>query len=264
MNPVALITGGSRGIGRGITLKLAELGYDLIINYAGNQMSAQDTAISCKALAMSQDRHSKVEIYKADISQTKDRERLIEFARSQFGRLDLLVNNAGIAPDLRMDLLVANEESYDRIMGVNLKGPYFLTQLAARWMVEQVTAPGFKGRKPKIITITSVSAYTASTTRGDYCVSKAGLAMLTPLFATRLAEFGINVYEIRPGIIATDMTSTVKEKYDELIEHGLTPIARWGTPDDVAKAVAALAQDALPFSTGEVINVDGGFHLRRL
>jgi 3-oxoacyl-[acyl-carrier protein] reductase len=264
MNPVALITGGSRGIGRGITLKLAELGYDLIINYAGNQISAQDTALSCQALAMSLDRHQRVEVYQADISKTADRQKMIAFARSQFGRLDLLVNNAGVAPDLRADILVANEESFDRMMGVNLKGPYFLTQLAARWMVEMVTAPGFKGTKPKIITITSVSAYTASTTRGDYCVSKAGLAMLTPLFASRLAEFGINVYEIRPGIIATDMTSAVKEKYDQLIAQGLTPIARWGTPEDVAKAVVAIAQDALPFSTGEVINVDGGFHLRRL
>ncbi len=264
MNPVALITGGSRGIGRGIALKLAELGYDLIINYAGNQISAQDTAISCQALAMSQDRLQRVEICQADISKAADRERMIAYARSQFGRLDLLINNAGVAPDLRTDILVANEESFDRMMGVNLKGPYFLTQLAARWMIEQVTAPGFKGAKPKIITITSVSAYTASITRGDYCVSKAGLAMLTPLFATRLAEFGIGVFDIRPGIIATDMTSGVKEKYDQLIAQGLTPIARWGTPEDVAKAVVAIAQDVLPFSTGEVINVDGGFHLRRL
>ena len=264
MNPVAIITGGSRGIGRGIALKLAELGYDLIINYASNQISAQDTAISCRALAMSQDRHMRADIVQADISKSSDRQKLIAFARSQHGRIDLLVNNAGIAPDLRADILGASEESYDRIMGVNLKGPYFLTQLAARWMVEQVTAPGYLGPKPKIITISSVSAYAASVTRGDYCISKAGLAMLTPLFASRLAEFGINVYEIRPGIIATDMTSGVKEKYDQLIEQGLTPIARWGTPEDVAKAVTAIVQDALPFSTGEVINVDGGFHLRRL
>ena len=264
MNPVALITGASRGIGRGIALKLAELGYDLIINYASNQSGAQDTAVSCKAIGMSQDRHLRADIFQADISQSKDRQRMIAFARSQFGRLDLLVNNAGIVPELRADILAATEESFDKMMAVNLKGPYFLTQLAARWMVEQVTAPGFTGPKPKIITITSVSAYTASVTRGDYCVSKAGLAMLTPLFAARLAEFGINAFEIRPGIIATDMTSGVKEKYDQLIAQGLTPIARWGTPDDVAKAVAAIAQDVLPFSTGEVINVDGGFHLRRL
>ena len=264
MNPVALITGASRGIGRGIALKLADLGYDLLINYAANTAGAQDTAISCKALGMSQDRHQRADVFQADISVAKDRERMIAFARQQFGRIDLLVNNAGIAPEMRSDILGAGEESFDRMIAVNLKGPYFLTQLAARWMVEMVMAPGFTGPKPKIVTITSISAYTASVTRGDYCVSKAGLAMLTPLFATRLAEFGINVYEIRPGIIATDMTSGVKEKYDQMIAQGLTPIPRWGTTDDVARAVVAIAQDVLPFSTGEVINVDGGFHLRRL
>ncbi len=264
MNPVALVTGGARGIGRGIALKLAELGYDLIINYATNQIGAQDTAVSCQAIGMSRDRQQRAEIIRADISITKDRERMIAFARNQFGRLDLLVNNAGVAPEQRADILGANEESFDRLLAVNLKGPYFLTQLAARWMVEQVTAPSFQGRKPQIVTITSVSAYAASVTRGDYCISKAGLAMLTPLFAARLAEFGINVYEIRPGIIATDMTSAVKDKYDEMIAQGLTPIPRWGSPEDVAKAVAAIAQDQFPFSTGEVFNVDGGFHLRRL
>ena len=264
MNPVALITGGSRGIGRGIALQLAELGYDLVVNYSNNQAAAQDTALSCRALAMSQDRNIRADIYKADISVSVERQRMINFVRSQFGRLDLLVNNAGIAPELRTDILGATEESFDRLLDVNLKGPYFVTQLAARFMVELVTAAGFTGRRPKIITITSISAYTASVMRGDYCVAKAGLAMLTPLFAARLAEFGINVYEIRPGIIATDMTSGVKEKYDQLISQGLTPIPRWGTPEDVAKAVAAIAQELLPFSTGEVLNVDGGFHLRRL
>ena len=264
MNPVALITGGSRGIGRGIALKLAELGYDLVINYSNNLAAAQDTALSCRALAMSQDRNIRADVYKADISLSLERQRMISFVRSQFGRLDLLVNNAGIAPDLRADILAATEESFDKQLGVNLKGPYFVTQLAARFMVEMVTAPAFSGPRPKIVTITSISAYTASVTRGDYCVAKAGLAMLTPLFATRLAEYGINVYEIRPGIIATDMTSGVKEKYDQLISQGLTPIPRWGTPEDVAKAVAVIAQELLPFSTGEVLNVDGGFHLRRL
>jgi 3-oxoacyl-[acyl-carrier protein] reductase len=259
-----LITGGSRGIGRGIALKLAELGYDLIINYAGNQAAAQSTAMACRALALNNDRHIRADIVQADISKTADRQRLISFAQSQFERLDLLVNNAGIAPELRADILGATEESFDRLLAVNLKGPYFVTQLAARWMVEQVTAPDFTGNRPKIITITSVSAYAASVNRGDYCIAKAGLAMLTPLFATRLAEFGINVYEIRPGIIATDMTSGVKEKYDQMIAQGLTPLPRWGSPDDVARAVVAIAQDLLPFSTGEVLNVDGGFHLRRL
>jgi 3-oxoacyl-[acyl-carrier protein] reductase len=264
MNPVAVITGASRGIGRGIALKLAELGYDLVINYAKNQISAQDTAVACQTVGMTQDRNLKIEMVQADISVGKDRQKLISLVRSQFGRIDLLVNNAGVAPELRADILGANEESFDRMIAVNLKGPYFLTQLAARWMVEQVTASDFTGPKPKIITITSVSAHVASPSRGDYCISKAGLSMLTRLFATRLAEFGINVYEIRPGIIATDMTSSVKEKYDQLIAQGLTPIPRWGTPEDVARAVGAIAQDLLPFSTGEVMNVDGGFHLQRL
>ena len=264
MNPVALITGGSRGIGRAIALQLAELGFDLVINYVRNQEAAQDTAISCRAIAMSRDTHIRVDLQQADIASGRDRERLIGFVRQQYKRLDLLVNNAGIAPELRADILSAGEESFDRMINVNLKGPYFLTQLAARLMAEHVTAPGFTGKKPKIITITSISAYTASVNRGDYCISKAGLAMLTPLFAARLAEFGINVYEIRPGIIATDMTSGVKERYDQLIGQGLTPLTRWGEPEDVAKAVSAIVQDFLPFSTGEVINVDGGFHLRRL
>jgi NAD(P)-dependent dehydrogenase (short-subunit alcohol dehydrogenase family) len=181
----------------------------------------------------------------------------------------LLVNNAGVAPNVRTDLLDAGEESFDRLMAINVKGPYFLTQLVARWMIEQVAGNVCSPirsdvRRPRIITISSISAYTASTNRGDYCLAKAALSMLTPLFAARLAGHGINVYEIRPGIIATDMTAPVKEKYDRLIAEGLTPIARWGTPEDVGKAVAAIAQDLLPFSTGEVLNVDGGFHLRRL
>ena len=194
-------------------------------------------------------------------------------------------------PSVRADLLEATEESFDRLVAINAKGPFFLTQLAARWMIEQI-AQGSSVRenaadplparqestdagsdltstarghfRPKIVTISSISAYTASTNRADYCVSKAALSMLTPLYAARLADYGIHVYEIRPGIIATDMTGPVKDKYDQLIAEGLTPIQRWGTPEDVGRAVAALAQDLLPFSTGEVINVDGGFHLRRL
>jgi NAD(P)-dependent dehydrogenase (short-subunit alcohol dehydrogenase family) len=175
------------------------------------------------------------------------------------------VNNAGVAPQERADVLEVSEASFDRLFNINAKGPFFLTQLAAKWMLEQTrTDQGAPQPKRKIVTISSISAYTASVNRGDYCVSKAALAMLTPLFAARLAEHGINVYEIRPGIIATDMTRTVKEKYEQLIGDGLTPIRRWGTPEDVGKAVAAVARDLLPFSTGEVINVDGGFHLRTL
>lgn len=265
MNAVALITGASRGIGRGIALELARLGYDLALGYARNTSAAEKTAADCVARAQNRGHCIRAEVCQADIGDGAGRRRLIEFTRGVFGRLDLLVNNAGVAPEARVDLLEASEESFDRLIKVNVKGPYFLTQLAARWMIEQSRAGVEAGRlRAKIITITSISAYTASVNRGDYCMAKAALAMLTPLFAARLAEHGINVYEIRPGIIATDMTRPVKEQYDQLIAGGLTPIARWGTPADVGKAVAAIAQDLLPFSTGEVVNVDGGFHLRRL
>ena len=264
VNPVAIITGASRGIGRGIALELARLGYDLVINYASNTTAAQQTSMACTALAMTNDQNIRAEICPADIGNTDGRARLIDFARSRFERLDLLVNNAGLAPETRADLLETTEASYDRLMSVNAKGPFFLTQLAARWMIELAGARPMNAPKAKIITVSSISAYTASMNRAEYCVSKAALSMLTPLFAARLAEHGINVYEIRPGLIATDMTAPVKETYDQLIAGGLTPIQRWGKPGDVAKAVAAIAQGAFPFSTGEVINVDGGFHLRRL
>lgn len=281
MNSVALITGASRGIGRGIALELAALGWDLVINYAGNEAAARQTAKDCVARAKAASNSVRAEVCQADVSVATDRTRLVDFTRETFKRLDLLVNNAGVAPTVRADILEAGEESFDRLININVKGPYFLTQLAAKWMIEQSAprlastavlsqthlgaAPTPKAPyRPKIITVTSVSAYTASTNRGDYCLSKAALSMLTPLFAARLAEHGINVYEIRPGVIATDMTGPVKEKYDKLINEGLTPIPRWGTPEDVGRAVAALAQDLLPFSTGEVLNVDGGFHLRRL
>ncbi|MCX8091152.1 MAG: 3-ketoacyl-ACP reductase [Verrucomicrobiae bacterium] len=273
MNPVALITGASRGIGRGIALELAKLGYDLVLNYATNADAARLTAADCLAAARAAGKTIRTEPCQADISRSADRQQLIEFTRATFGRLDLLVNNAGVAPGVRADILEAGEESFDRLIAINVKGPYFLTQLAARWMIEQVeiarrNAAGptdsHGAYRPKIVTISSISAYTASVNRGDYCVSKAALSMLTRLFAARLADHGILVYEIRPGIVATDMTGPVREKYDKLIAEGLTPIRRWGTPEDVGRAVAAIAQDLLPFSTGEVINVDGGFHLRTL
>ena len=264
MNPVALITGASRGIGRGIALELAKLGHDLVINFASNETAANETADVCERTAMGLGRKIRALPFRADVSIAADRAALIKFTRGQFGQLDLLVNNAGVAPKVRADILDADEESFDRLISINVKGPYFLTQLAAKWMIEQTRNPKPETRNPKIITISSISAYTASTNRGDYCVAKAALSMLTPLYAARLAEHGINVYEIRPGVIATDMTGPVKEKYDKLIADGLTPIPRWGTPEDIGRAVAAIAQDLLPFSTGEVINVDGGFHLRRL
>jgi len=265
MNAAALITGASRGIGRGIALELAKVGCDLVVNYARNASAAAKTAEDCRRAAEGEAKQIRAEICQADIARGEDRRKLIEFTRTFFGRLDLLVNNAGVAPETRADILEATEESFDRLMNINVKGPYFLTQLAARWMIEQRRAGLRKApMQTKIITISSVSAYAASTNRGDYCIAKAGLSMITPLYAARLAEHGINVYEIRPGIIATDMTGQVKDKYDQLIDQGLTPIRRWGTPEDVGKAVAMLVQDFLPFSTGEVINVDGGFHLRRL
>ena len=263
MNSVALITGASRGIGRGVALELAKLGLDVVVNYAGNEAAARTSASACLAAAKGNGKKIRAEICQADIGSLDDRRKLIEFTRSTFARLDLLVNNAGITSIGRADILDATEENFDKLMAVNLKGPYFLTQLAARWMIEQ-SRIGVSSYKPKIITVSSISGYAVSTNRGDYCMAKAALGMMTNLYATRLAEYGINVYEICPGIITSDMTAPVKEKYDKLIAEGLTPIKRWGTPEDVGKAVAAIAQDLLPFSTGEVINVDGGFHLRRL
>lgn len=264
MNPVALITGASRGIGRGISLELARSGFDLVINFARNTDAAGQTRSDCLAGAQAAGKGIRTEICQADVSTATGRTRLIEFTRTTFGRIDLLVNNAGVAPEVRTDLLDATEESFDRLMSTNARGPFFLTQLAARWMIDQSRGMPEAGSAPKIVTISSISAYTASVNRGDYCVSKAALSMVTSLFAARLAEYGIGVFEIRPGLIATDMTDPVKDKYDRLIAGGLTPIKRWGMPGDVGKAVAAIALDLLPFSTGEVINVDGGFHLRRL
>lgn len=251
-NRTALVTGASRGIGRAIAIALAGAGYDVAVNYAKNRPAADEVKQQIEAAGR------KGHLIQADISSSDDRRRLVDESIAAMGRIDLLVNNAGVAPEVRADVLEASEQSFDRMIGINLKGPYFLTQLVARKMIEQK-------QSGKIVTISSVSAYTASTNRGDYCVSKAGLSMMTKLFAARLAEHGINVYEIRPGVIETDMTGPVKAKYDKLIfEQDLTPQKRWGQPDDVAKAVVAVATDLLPFSTGEVINVDGGFHLRRL
>jgi 3-oxoacyl-[acyl-carrier protein] reductase len=257
--PTALVTGGSRGIGRAIVVELARLGFDTAINYVSNEGAAQDTAVEARMARSG----VLVETIGGDIGVAADREKILRFVRDRFHRLDLLVNNAGVAPSERADLLDATEESFDRLVRVNLKGPYFLSQAAARWMIEQRATAG-KDYHPAIVNIGSVSATAASVNRGDYCVSKAGVAMMTQLFAARLAEHGINVYEVRPGIISTDMTAAVKEKYDELFAAGVTPIRRWGTPEDVAQAVSAVAQGLLPYSTGEVIHVDGGFHIRRL
>ena len=253
----AIVTGASRGIGRGIALALADAGWDVVVNYATNEQAAAEVADEVA------DRGRRAHPVQADVSKEDDRRRLVDEAYSRFGVVGLLVNNAGVAPRVRADILDAGTESFDRIVDINLKGPYFLTQLVARRMIDQVTAG--KVTDPKIVIVSSISAYAASTNRGDYCIAKAGLAMVAKLYAARLAEHGINVYEIRPGVVATDMTSGIREKYDDLIlEQGLTPIRRWGQPDDVGRAVVAVANDLLPFSTGQVIDVDGGFHLRTL
>lgn len=253
---IALVTGGSRGIGRAVTLGLAGAGFGVAVGYARSSEAAQEV------VELAQAKRVPAAAFGADVGDSEQRGALVEAVLREFGRIDILVNNAGVAPLSRDDLLTAQEDSFDRLMRINLKAPFFLTQQVARQMIDLMKRD--PQVRPKIINIGSVSAYAASTNRGEYCISKAGLSMVTKLFAARLAEHGILVYEIRGGIIATDMTSAVKERYDALIEGGLTPIRRWGTPDDVSRAVVALASGTLPFSTGEVINIDGGFHLRQL
>jgi 3-oxoacyl-[acyl-carrier protein] reductase len=256
---VAVVTGASRGIGRAIAVELGRTGFDVLVNFRANETEAEKARQLVREVA---GEDARVEIFSADVASETDRQRLVDHTRETFGRLDLLVNNAGIAPEKRVDILETSAESFDHLIDVNLKGPFFLSQLVARWMIEQKDA--FTAYTPAIINIGSISAYAASPERAEYCISKAGMSMMTSLFATRLAAEGIYVYEIRPGVIATDMTAKVTEKYDKLIADGLTPIKRWGSPEDVGRAVAAVAAGSFPFSTGEVINVDGGFHLRRL
>ncbi len=244
MKPTAVVTGASRGIGRAIAAELART-HDVIGTYKGRR----DAAESLRA-------ESGVEIFQCDVSAPSDREALIAFARQRFPRLDLLVNNAGMAPRERRDLLEATEESFDELMATNLKGPYFLTQLAARWMAAQGAG--------RIVFITSISAYAASVNRGEYCISKAGLSMAASLWAARLADGGVRVFEVRPGIIRTDMVAPAEKAYEERIEAGLLPQRRMGEPRDVALAVRAIADGLLDYSAGQVIDVDGGFHLRTL
>lgn len=254
--PVAIVTGGSRGIGRAVCLELARMGHAVAVNYAASAAAADEVvsrivAASGRAIAL-----------QADVTQADDRAALVARTVAEFGRLDVLVNNAGIGSPGRLDLLDATEANWDRVLSTNLKAPFFLTQLAARQMLEQAHSGGL-GRG-KIINISSISAFTASLNRGDYCIAKAAMQMLTWLWAARLAEDGIQVFEICPGIIATDMTAPVAAKYDRLLADGLAPQRRWGQPEDVARAVAAIVSDFFPYSTGERINVDGGFHIRRL
>ncbi len=258
-----MVTGSSRGIGRGIALSLAEAGFSVMVNYVGNAAGAAETARLCEARAQANGFGDVRAIpVQADIGETAGRKHLVEQTRSCFGRIDLLVNNAGISSIGRADILEATEAAFDRLMAVNLKGPYFLTQAVANWMIAERERDS--SRRPKIITISSVSRYAASVNRGDYCLAKAALGMMTKLYAVRLADYGIGVYEICPGIITSDMTAPVREQYDRRIAEGLTPIRRWGQPSDIGRAAAAIANDQFSFSTGEVFNVDGGFHLRQL
>lgn len=260
-SPVVLVTGASRGLGRGIAESLSAAGFSVAINYAGNVEAARQTQETCRTLQAS--KHQQFEIFQADVGKADDRRRLVDEVLTSMGHLDALVNNAGIAPRVRADMLEAQEDSYDEVMGINLKGPHFLTQQVARHWVE--TKPKcFLDGGFQIVFISSISAYTASVNRAEYCLSKAGLAMANELWATRLADEGIRTVEIRPGIMETDMTSGVKEKYDALLAEGLVPQKRWGQPEDIGQAVKAVLTNHFPFSTGDVLNVDGGFHLRRL
>ncbi len=253
---VALITGAGRGIGRGIAVALAGRGWRVVINYLGNREAADE------ALALVQAAGGDGWLVQGDVANGEARSRLVETTLETFGHIDLLVNNAGMAPRVRADVLEMSEASYDEVMAANLKGPFFLTQLVARTMI--ATPAQGRGSEPAIVNIGSMSAYASSVNRAEYCISKAGVAMMTKVYADRLAEHGIRVYEIRPGIIDTDMTRVVQAKYERLIGEGLTPIRRWGKPEDVGRAVLAIAEGYLPYSTGEVINVDGGIHLQRL
>jgi 3-oxoacyl-[acyl-carrier protein] reductase len=249
---VALITGGTRGIGLGIAVKLAEAGFTIAITGRRRAEEVQPVLAQLKE-------RSPGSIYiQADVASTADRKRLLETVESQLGGMDVLVNNAGIAPRIRADILEAGEESFDELIGTNLRGPYFLTQSVASWMIRN-PAPG-----RSIINISSVSATVASVNRGDYCIAKAGIAMATKLWAVRLAEHGIAVYEVRPGIIETDMTAGVKGKYDALIESGILLQKRWGTPEDIGTAVSMLTRGQLPYATGAVLVLDGGLTMARL
>ncbi len=253
---VALITGGSRGIGLGIAEALAADGLNLVINGVRDEAATAQTLDNLRQLG------AQVVYAQGDVSKVNDRGAILDTVRQSFGRLDVLVNNAGVAPRERADILDANEESFDRLIAINLKGPYFLTQATANWMIEQRKADGdFRGT---IINVSSVSATVASVNRGDYCISKAGIAMATMLWAARLAEHDIDVFELRPGVIETDMTAGVKAKYDKLIADGLTLQRRWGRPGDIGKVTAALARGDVPYATGQVINIDGGMTIQTL
>lgn len=242
--PVAVVTGGSRGIGRAIVEELSQT-HSVLATYRGNREAAESVAQATGC-----------EVIQSDIACEADRGALLDFVRRRWGRLDLLVNNAGIAPRERRDVLEAEEQSFDELIATNLKGPHFLTRDAARWMLEQGSG--------RIVFVTSISAYTASVNRAEYCIAKAGLSMSAQTFAARLAPHGVLVFEIRPGIVRTDMIAAVEKAYEDRIAGGLLPQRRMGEGADVARAVRAIAGGLLDYSAGQVLNVDGGFHLRSL
>jgi 3-oxoacyl-[acyl-carrier protein] reductase len=254
--PVALVTGASRGIGRAIGIALAKAGYDIVVNFATSEDAAQEVVADVEGLGR------RALAVKCDVGVGTERVSLVKAALEAFGRVDVLVNNAGISSIDRQDLLEATESSFDAVMATNLKGPFFLSQSIARQMLDQARI--WDRPRGVLINISSISAFAASVDRADYCLSKAAMGMMTKLFAARLALDGVLVYEVCPGIIQTDMTAAVQEKYDKLIAEGISPIRRWGQPEDVAKAAVMLASGVLSFSTGERIHVDGGFHIRRL
>jgi 3-oxoacyl-[acyl-carrier protein] reductase len=256
MDKVALITGAGRGIGHGIAKALAAEGYHIVV------MDVHEPDAVAEAMGEIEALGAQVLYSRGDVTSPEDRARVVQETRDRFGALNVLVNNAGVGPRVRNDILQATEEEFEWVMRINLQGPYFLTQAAANWMVEQKQAdPDWWGC---IVNISSMSATVVSTNRGEYCISKAGVSMATQLWAARLGEFGIPVYEIRPGIIRTPMTAGVVAKYDALIEGGLLVQSRWGFPEDIGRAVAMMARGDIAYSTGQVVNVDGGVTIQRL
>lgn len=253
-NKTALITGAARGIGQAIAIALSDKKYNIVI--ADILSNADETIQGCE------NNGAETLFIRTDISDRNDRNNLVEAIKKKFNRLDLLVNNAGISVLERTDILNTSEESYDQVMDVNLKGPFFLTQTVAGWMIELTKED--QDIAPIIVNIASLTSYASATSMAEYCLSKTGVSMMTKLYADRLADHGINVYEIRPGIVKTEMTSGVSKKYDTFIHSGGLPLRRWGYPEDIARAVIGLTSGFLPYSTGEVLNVDGGFHIRRL
>ena len=254
---IALVTGGGRGIGRAICLERAAQGANIALVYAGNTQAAEETAEACRALGV------KASCYQCDVADFDAVKETVARSKADFGGVQILVNNAGVACKVRLNILETTPESFERLMKINCEGTFFMCQGAANRMIacQKKSLPDYT---PRIVNISSISAYTSSTSRGEYCISKAGISMVTQLFADELADYGIPVFEVRPGIIATDMTAVVHEKYEKMIAEGITPIRRFGQPEDVANCVLAASSGLLDFGTGTVLNADGGFHIRRL